>query len=109
MNAIAKRKWYLLCILMGLVAVCAESYSAHHAGLGMVVMAKRAAENSSGNYHTVAENQVNLSGIACLVGLMFAEFFIILWVVSCMKSEPGLQSVPIVLLVLYVLLFLFMV
>ena len=75
MNAVAKRRWYLLCVVLGLIAVGAELYSNHHAGLGMQAMAQGAADKSSDDYRTVAERHAALSDIATFIGLLFAGLF----------------------------------
>jgi hypothetical protein len=109
-SALASRKLYLTASALILGAIAAQLLAKHHAGRGMMAMARAAgmpAERS--RLREAAAWHVHRSGLWELVGFGFAALAVGSWVASRKRREPGPQGVPLILLCLYVSLLLLIV
>jgi hypothetical protein len=109
-SALAKRKLYLTASALILGAIAAQLLAKHHAGRGMMAMARAAAMPTERlRVHEAAAWHAHGSGLCDLASLGFAALAVGSFLASRRRREPGRQGVPIALGCLYVLLLLLIV
>ena len=110
MSALAKRKLYLTASALILGAIAAQFLAKHHAGRGMMAMARAAGVPAERfQLQEATARHVHRSSLWELVSFSFVALAVGSWVASRKRREPGPQGVPLVLLCLYALLLLLIV
>ena len=110
MSALAKRKLYLTASDLIFGAIAAQLLAKHHAGLGMIAMARAAYMPAArSQLHEAAAWHIHRYGLWEVVSFGFAALAVGSWVASRKRREPGPQVVPLVRHCLYVLLLLLIV
>ncbi|ODU02063.1 MAG: hypothetical protein ABS79_00905 [Planctomycetes bacterium SCN 63-9] len=105
MPALGNRTFYLTASALFFGAIVTESLAKHHVGRGVTAMARSAAMQSERSpLSEAATRHFQRSELWKLVGFVLAALAVGSWAASRMRREPGLQSVPLVLLCTYVLL-----
>ncbi len=106
MQFVRIQPWYLTSIALGLTAIAVDTASKRAAAAGMTAMAKATAAKADSVREAMMEQaaaSVDQSGTLGLIGLCVAAGSAICLFLSIHNNELGWHSVPVVILISYVL------
>jgi hypothetical protein len=105
MSAIGRCKWYFAALALLLAATVADTIAKHFAGSAAMTIAESVGKATRDQSRQVANLHLARSGVWQMCGIALALLGLACWLVSYRKSEPCPQSVPLVLVVAYLLWF----
>ena len=109
MSEIGRRKWCFAALVLFSAATAADIIAKHFAGAAAMTIAEAAGKTTRDQSRQVASVYVARSGTWQMCGIAVALLGLTCWLVSYRKSEPCLQSVPLVLFIVYLLTFMLIV
>jgi len=99
------QKWYLLCVAFGVAAVAAECVADQQAGAAAMAATRATAVDRADDVQSVVQRHLELCGVAGITGLVLAGLSVVNWAISLRRGEGGWESIPVLLIITYVLLF----
>src|SRR5438309_1240408 len=98
MLSLAGRKWYAAASVLILGAITAQILAKHHAGRGMMAMARaQAAPWERAQFHRAGFWHAHRADLWGLISLGFAVLAVGCWLVSRRRRELGPQAVLLIL------------